>query len=73
MGNDAWEEKYFKPVVEKKIVGFSGIDPQRKLSEEEEETIERTVDEIVEQKVSGMVDEGVEEKMNTVLEIRVGD
>ena len=60
MSKREWDEKYYKPVVEEKIVGFSGLDPQRKLSDEEEEAIGQ------------MVNDDVEAKMNTVLEIRVG-
>ena len=64
--NDEWDEKYEKPVVERKIVGFSGIDPSRKqMSPEQEKEVERIVGEKVE--------EHVEEVVNNVVEIRIGD
>ncbi len=75
---DEWDEKYEKPVIERKIVGFSGIDPSRKLmSPEEKEEIEHVVEEKVEEAVERAVEEKVEEQVeeivNAVGEIRVGE
>lgn len=43
MHEDEYEAKYEEPVIEKRIVGFSGIDPDRKVTVEliEEALIER--------------------------------
>ena len=59
---DEWDEKYEKPVIERKIVGFSGIDPSRKLMSPEEK-----------EKIKHVVEEQVEEIVNAVGEIRVGE
>ena len=59
---DEWDEKYEKPVIERKIVGFSGIDPSRKLMSPEEKV-----------KIKHVVEEQVEEIVNAVGEIRVGE
>lgn len=55
--NDEWSDKYYQPVVEDKIVGFSGIDPPRKLSAEEQGEI------------AGIA----ERVLNAVVNIEVGD
>ena len=64
-----WEKKYYRPVIEERTVGFSGMDPQRKYSEEEEKAIIETVEEVIEEKVDGMV----EERINMIVDIQVGE
>ncbi len=55
--NDEWSDKYYQPVVENKIVGYSGIDPARKMSADEQEEI------------AGIA----ERVLNAVVNIKVGD
>lgn len=83
---DEWDEKYNKPVVERKITGFSGLDPTpKKMSPEQEEEVERVIEEKVEEVVKEQIEEAVEraveekveeqveEIVNAVGEIRVGE
>lgn len=66
---DDWDSKYHKPVVEDRIVGFSGLDPQSKYSEEDKKAIAETVEEVVEEKAAAIV----EEKIGMIVDIQVGD